>query len=134
MTDQDIEQILRDEAEYAEAHKDAPLRAGTIISHKNQRSYVFSIRLSESERYALDQVARQVEVAPSSLARQWIAERLVSQTPPTDVQGVAHILELLAGQLRGYGGGVDSPSGAGEWTTSQIPPSSSESSPSRAAP
>ena len=100
MTGKDIEQILRDEAEYAEAHKDAPLRDGTIITHKNQRSYVLSIRLSESERAGLEQVAGQVGVPASSLARQWIAEKLVSQSSPTDVHGVADVLETMANQLR----------------------------------
>ena len=100
MTGKHIEQILRDEAEYAEAHKDAPLRDGTIITHKNQRSYVLSIRLSESERGGLEQVAGQAGVPASSLARQWIAEKLFSQSSPTDLEGVADVLETMANQLR----------------------------------
>ena len=107
MTDKRIDQILRDEAEYVEAHKDAGLRDGTVITHKNQRSYVFSIRLSESERTALEQAAHLASVAPSSLARAWIAERLTSEVPPTDVHGVANTLDTLASQLRTLGQGVD---------------------------
>ena len=100
MTGKDIERLLRDEAEYTETHKDAPLRDGTIITHKNQRSYVLSIRLSESERAGLEQVAGQAGVPASSLARQWIAEKLVSQSSPTDVHDVADVLETMANRLR----------------------------------
>ena len=107
LTERRIDQILRHEAEHVEAHKDAALRDGTVITHKNQRSYVFSIRLSESERTALEQAAQLASVAPSSLARSWIAERLASGATPTDVQGVANTLETLAGQLRTLGTGVD---------------------------
>ena len=107
MTEKSIDQILRDEAEHVEAHKDAALRDGTVITHKNQRSYVFSIRLSESERTALEQAAHLASVAPSSLARAWIAERLASGATPTDVVGVANTLETLADQLRTLGRGVD---------------------------
>jgi hypothetical protein len=100
MTHKNIDHILQEEAEYVEQHKDAPLSDGTVITHKNQRSYVFSIRLSESERTALWHIANRTEVAPSSLARQWIAERLVSEVTSTDVLGVADTLEILASQLR----------------------------------
>jgi hypothetical protein len=100
VTHKDIDQMLREEAEYAEAHKDAPLRDGTIITHKNQRSYVLSVRLSESERAGLERVAGRVGVPASSLARQWIAEKLVSHTSPTDVYDVADVLETMANQLR----------------------------------
>lgn len=102
MTEKSIEQILREEAEYVENHKDAPLRDGTIITHKNQRSYVFSIRLSESERSALEKAADGAAMPPSALARQWISERLVSHSSPTDVRGVADVLETMASQLRQY--------------------------------
>lgn len=107
MTHKNIDRTLREEAEYVEKHKDAPLRDGTVITHKNQRSYVFSIRLSESERTALWHIANRTEVAPSSLARQWIAERLVSEVTSTDVLGVADTLETLASQLRALDRDVD---------------------------
>jgi hypothetical protein len=107
MTHKSIDQILREEAEHVEQHKDSPLRDGTVITHKNQRSYVFSIRLSESERTALWQIATRTAVAPSSLARQWIAERLVSEVTSTDILGVADTLETLASQLRALDRDVD---------------------------
>ena len=103
MTGANIEKMLRHEAEHVEAHKDAPVRDGTVITHKNQRSYVFSIRLSESERSALDKAADRAAVAPSALARQWISERLLVHSAPTDVHGVANALETIANQLRQVG-------------------------------
>ena len=107
MSEENIDHKLRHEAEHVEPYKNAALRDGTVITHKNQRSYVFSIRLSESERTALEQAAHLASVAPSSLARAWIAERLTSEVPPTDVHGVANTLETLASQLRTLGQGVD---------------------------
>lgn len=112
MTEKNIDEILRDEAEFVEAHKDAPLRDGTVITHKNQRSYVFSIRLSESERNALEKAADRAAVAPSALARQWISERLISQSSPTDVYSIADALETVASQLRQVGGGADDERGS----------------------
>ena len=100
MTDENLEHILREEAHHAEEHKDAPWRDGTVITHNNQRSYVFSIRLSESQRSALEQAARLEGVAPSSLARQWIAERLVSEAGSLDHHAVADALETLSRQVR----------------------------------
>jgi len=100
MTRDHIAEILAAEAEYAEEHKDAPVRDGTIITHKGQRSHVFSIRLSDSERDALERAAEHAGVAPSTLARQWIAERLVSGATPVDIAGVADTLDALAMSLR----------------------------------
>jgi len=100
MKDQDIAAALNEEAEYAETHKDAPLRDGTVITHRGQRSHVFSIRLSDSEREQLEQAAIHAGVAPSTLARQWIAERLASGATPVDIAGVADSLDALAMSLR----------------------------------
>lgn len=100
MTNDNVEKILAAEAEYAEKHKDAPLKDGTTITHRGQRSHVFSIRLSDSERVALERAAEQTGAAPSTLARQWIAERLASDVPPMDIAGVADALDALAVSLR----------------------------------
>jgi hypothetical protein len=100
MTIDHIAEILAKEAEYAEAHKDAPVKDGTIITHRGQRSHVFSIRLSDSERVALEHAAEKAGVAPSTLARQWIAERLASGATPVDIAGVADTLDALAVSLR----------------------------------
>ncbi len=100
MTRDHIAEILAKEAEYAEEHKDAPLKDGTIITHRGLRSHVFSIRLSDSERDALERAAEHLGVAPSTLARQWIAEKLASGSPPVDIAGVADTLDALAVSLR----------------------------------
>ena len=100
MTRDHIAEILAKEAEYAEEHKDAPVKDGTTITHRGQRSHVFSIRLSDSERVGLENAAQQAGVAPSTLARQWIAEKLASGATPVDIAGVADTLDALAVSLR----------------------------------
>jgi hypothetical protein len=100
MTNDRIAKILAAEAEYAEEHQDAPVKDGTTITHRGQRSHVFSIRLSDSERAGLENAAQQAGVAPSTLARQWIAERLASGATPVDIAGIADSLDALAMSLR----------------------------------
>jgi hypothetical protein len=100
MTHDRIAKILAAEAEYAEEHQDAPVKDGTTITHRGQRSHVFSIRLSDVERVGLEKAAQQAGVAPSSLARQWIAEKLASGSPSVDIAGVADTLDALATSLR----------------------------------
>jgi len=94
-----LSDLLKAEAEYAEAHKDAPLKEGTIITHRGQRSRVFSIRLSESEFTALEEASKRLGVPSSTLARQWISERLASDTEPTDLQGIANALAVFSKRL-----------------------------------
>jgi predicted DNA binding CopG/RHH family protein len=98
MADQ-VSQLLKQEAEYAEAHKDAPPRDGTVVTHRGQRTKVFSIRLSDSELAALEVAASAVGVPPSTLARQWIAERLVSEHEPADLQEIATALATFSRRL-----------------------------------
>ncbi len=100
MASERLAEVLKAEALHAEANKDAPLQDGTIITHRGVRSHVFSIRLSDAERDLLEQCAGQVGVAPSTLARQWIAERLISHTPPTDLEDIANTLATLAKTVR----------------------------------
>jgi hypothetical protein len=95
-----LEEILELEAQHAEEHKDAPLRDGTVITHRGQRSHVFSIRLSDDERAQLELAAAETGVAPSALARQWIGERLSTQSAPTDLGSIANTLATLSATLR----------------------------------
>ena len=45
----ELSELLKREAEYAQAHKDAPVGEGTTVTHRGQRSRIFSLRLSEAE-------------------------------------------------------------------------------------
>ena len=99
MNEKELEEFLRGEAEYAETHKDVPLQEGTVITRRRQRSNVFSIRLSDDERRALELASARANMPPSSLARQWIAERLATSTEAVDVREIASVLETLAKRL-----------------------------------
>jgi hypothetical protein len=94
-----LSRLLRQEAEYAETHKDAPLHDGTRVTHRGQRSRVFSIRLSDSEFAALEAASTGVGVPPSTLARQWIAERLASEHEPADLKEIADALATFSKRL-----------------------------------
>ena len=73
----EFERFLRDEAEYAEANKDAPISAQTRVSRPGgQRAKVYSVGLLESEVAALEAAAERVGVPASTLAHSWITERL----------------------------------------------------------
>jgi hypothetical protein len=75
----ELERFIQDEAEHAEANKDAPITPETRISRPGgQRARVYSIRLVESEAAALDAAAEGAGVSASSLAGSWVAERLDS--------------------------------------------------------
>lgn len=95
----DIAELLRAEAEAAEANPDAPLRDGTIIERHGQRSRVFSIRLAESEMSALEAAADRAGMAASTLARTWIAERLASSGDVDDVHAIADALATFSRRL-----------------------------------
>ena len=76
----DIEGFLKEEAEYAEAHMDAPEKPGTLALRPGlAKGKVFSIRLSEAEVAALEKTAGEVGVPASTLARSWITERLAAK-------------------------------------------------------
>lgn len=96
----DVERLLKEEAEYAEAHKDEPLRGGTSIVRGGQKSKVYTLRLTESEYARLEIVAEKVGLPPSTLVRTWIAERLAAEDPErADFQAMASTLEAFSKRL-----------------------------------
>lgn len=96
---EEIAELLRAEAEYAETHRDAPLRDGTEISHRGQRAVIFSIRLSHSEKEALEAASRKAGIPVSRLARGWIVDRLVKAEQPHDIQEIADALAAYSRAL-----------------------------------
>lgn len=94
-----IADLLKTEAEHAETHTNAPLRDGTTITHRGQRSRVFSIRLADSEVEALEAEAARVGLPASTLARTWIAERLAAGNDTTDIHGIADALAAFSRRL-----------------------------------
>ncbi len=96
----DIERPLKEEAEYAEAYKDEPLRGGTSIVRRGQKSKVYTLRLTESEYARLEIVAEKVGLPPSTLVRTWIAEHLAAEDPEhVDFQAMASTLEAISIRL-----------------------------------
>lgn len=94
-----ISDILREEAEHAEAHADAPTTAQTVVTRPGGRAKVYSLRLSEDEVAALEDAAERAGVPASALARQWITERLVADDGTTDLRAMAHTLETFSKRL-----------------------------------
>jgi len=73
----EIAKLISQEAEAAEADRDAPLPAGAVLSRPNRgRSTVYSIRLNPEEVAALQDLADAANVPSSTLARSWIVERI----------------------------------------------------------
>jgi len=99
VTRQDLEQTLRREAEYEQSHPDEPIREGSLVTHRGQLSRMLSIRMSESEFAALERVAGASGVPVSRLAREWIAQKLATESSPRDVAELAEAVAMLAQRL-----------------------------------
>ncbi|MPV50652.1 MULTISPECIES: hypothetical protein [unclassified Pseudactinotalea] len=98
----DLADVLRLEAEAAEANPDAPLRPGTLITRRNQRSRVYSLRLNESEIEALEAAAERAGIPASTLARTWIVERLAEGDDTTDLRAIADALATFSRRLAAF--------------------------------
>lgn len=95
-----IEEVLRREAEHAEANKDAPERADVVATRPGGgRARILSIRLAESEALALDIAAKRTGLPASTLARTWIAEKLAAEGDTTDVRAIADALATFSERL-----------------------------------
>jgi hypothetical protein len=96
---EELERSLKREAEYAESHQDEPIREGSVVTHRGQRSQMLSIRMSEAEYSALERVALAEDIPISRLAREWIAEKLATEGSPRDVAELADAVAVLAQRL-----------------------------------
>lgn len=96
----DLEAFLREEAEHAEANKDAPLTSKTVVTRPGgSRGRVYSIRLTDDDVTALEAAAERAGVPPSTLARTWIIERLAEDDGSTDLRAMAETLEVISRRL-----------------------------------
>jgi hypothetical protein len=87
----DLEKLLRDEAEHAEEHADAPAGPETTVSRPGHaRSTVYSVRLNPSEVTALQEYADEAGLPASTLVRSWIIERLRSDGTAPDIRQLIH--------------------------------------------
>lgn len=102
----ELSELLKREAEYAQEHQDAPVSEGTTVTHRGQRSRIFSLRLSEAEFALLERVANERGVPLSRLARQWITEKLAGESRPTDVAELAEAVAVLASRLASVASGA----------------------------
>lgn len=83
----ELDRLLREEAEHAEEHMEAPAKPDTEISRPGHaRSTVYSVRLNPEEVAALQAVADTAGLPASTLVRSWIIERIRSHGAPTDMR------------------------------------------------
>jgi hypothetical protein len=104
--DTELSELLKREAEYAQEHKDTPVSEGTTVTHRGQRSRIFSLRLSEAEFALLERVADERGVPVSRLAREWITEKLAAESRPTDIAELAEAVSVLASRLASVASGT----------------------------
>ena len=102
----ELSELLKREAEYAEEHQDAPASEGTTVTHRGQRSRIFSLRLSEAEFALLERVAEERGLPVSRLAREWITEKLAADSRPTDIAELAEAVSVLASRLASAASGT----------------------------
>lgn len=92
MSENELNQLLREEAEHAEQNADAEAQPGTTVSKPGHaRSTVYSIRLNADEHAALQRLADEAGIPSSALVRSWILERVRSGgQAPTGIRQLIH--------------------------------------------
>jgi len=96
MSENELDALLRDEAEHAEQHADAEAQPDTTISRPGRaRSTVYSVRLNQNEHTALQHLADETGIPSSTLVRSWILERLRA-----DGEASADIRQLIHDEVR----------------------------------
>ncbi|HTF48289.1 MAG TPA: hypothetical protein VK735_12640 [Pseudonocardia sp.] len=100
----ELEALLDAEAEHAEQHRDEPAKPGTKVSKPGHaRSTVFSVRLNSDEVAALQTLADESGLPPSTLVRSWILDGLENGGTPVGLR-LRHLIreavrdELQAGE------------------------------------
>lgn len=86
-----IDKLLREEAEHAEAHRDAAAGPETKVSRPGHaRSTVYSVRLNAEEVSSLQQLAEQAGLPASTLVRSWIIDRIRDGSASSDIRQIIH--------------------------------------------
>jgi hypothetical protein len=78
MNSDELEQVLRDEAE---THRDGPLPEGAGTRPNLAHSTVYSVRLRAEEVAAVQAAADEAGLPASTLVRSWILQRLSGSSP-----------------------------------------------------
>lgn len=87
----DLEKVLREEAEHAEEHRDAPAGPETSVSRPGRaRSTVYSVRLNPEEVRGLQELAEQAGIPASTLVRSWIVDRIRAGGASPDIRKLIH--------------------------------------------
>lgn len=87
----ELDNLLRDEAEHAETHQDAPAGPQTTVTRPGHaRSTVYSVRLNPDEVTALQAYAENAGLPASTLVRSWIIERLRDNGTTPDLRTLIH--------------------------------------------
>lgn len=90
MTD-NVETLLRDEAEHAEQQHNAEIGPDTTVSRPGHvRSTVYSVRLNPDEVAGLQTLADREGLPASTLVRSWIIERLRFGGESADIRQLIH--------------------------------------------
>jgi hypothetical protein len=72
-----IKRRIAEEAAASDENQDAPVSSGTSVTRPNRgRSTVYSIRLNPGEVAAVQTLADEAGLPPSTLVRSWITERV----------------------------------------------------------
>ncbi len=101
MTDEELKDLIRQEAEHADATVNDPLPAGAKPVRRNRsKSVLFSVRLKPEELAALHALAADAELPTSTLVRSWILDR-IANSGAKDTTTALHdtidqLVELLA--------------------------------------
>ena len=90
MTHQNIADMLADEAEDAEQHRDEELGPGYRRSHPpREPAQVYSLRIPVGQLDELRRLAADRHLAPSALMRSWVLDRLDAEAGGTAAAGDA---------------------------------------------
>lgn len=92
MSESELSELLREEAEHSEQHADADAQPGTTVSQPGHaRSTVYSVRLNHDEHAALQHLADDTGIPASALVRSWILERVrAGGEAPADIRQLIH--------------------------------------------
>lgn len=100
----ELERLIADEAEHAEAHRDDPIPVEALARATRPnlaRSVMFSLRLNPDELAAVQELAGERSVPASALVRGWIVQRLAAEgNAPSDTAAVVERLEADVRTLR----------------------------------